>query len=80
MVNVKYSSIVNLIAEKRIVPELLQSEMKPERIKNRIVKLLNLESKTRIKMMNDLDKVKIKLGTPGVYIKIAEEVLKATKQ
>ena len=80
MVNVKYSSIVNLIAGKRIVPELLQSEMKPEHIKNIIVELLNLESKTRIKMMNDLDKVKIKLGTPGVYIKIAEEVLKATKQ
>ena len=80
MVNVKYSSIVNLIAEKRIVPELLQSEMKPEHIKNIIVELLNFESKTRIKMMNDLDKVKIKLGTPGVYIKIAEEVLKATKQ
>ena len=59
---------------------LLQSEMKPEHIKNIIVELLNFESKTRIKMMNDLDKVKIKLGTPGVYIKIAEEVLKATKQ
>ena len=59
---------------------LLQSEMKPEHIKNIIVELLNLESKTRIKMMNDLDKLKIKLGTPGVYIKIAEAVLKATKQ
>ena len=69
MVNVKYSSIVNLIAEKKIVPELLQSEMKPEHIKNIIVELLNLESKTRIKMMNNLDKVKIKLGTLAYTLK-----------
>ncbi len=79
MVKVEYSSIVNLIAGKKIVPELLQSKMKPNIIKNKLIELLDEKSELRKQMMDDFFIIKNKLGTPGVYIKIANEILKATK-
>ena len=51
MVKVKHSSIVNLIAGERIVPEFLQSEMKPNIIKNKLIELIDEKSKTRNQMM-----------------------------
>ena len=79
MVKVEHSSIVNLIAGKKIVPEFLQSEMQPNIIKNKLIELIDEKSKTRNKMMEDFLTIKNKLGTPGVYAKIANEILKATK-
>ena len=79
LVKVKYSSIVNLIAEKKIVPEFLQSKMKPNNIKNKLIELIDEKSKLRNKMMEDFLKIKNRLGTPGVYAKIADEILKETK-
>ena len=79
MVKVKYFSIVNLIAEKKIVPELLQSDMKPENIKNKVIEIINKKSNTYSQMKKDLEIVKNKLGIPGVYNKIAGEILKVTK-
>ena len=78
LVKIKYSSIVNLIANKEIVPEFLQSKMQPENIKNKLVELLDDKSKLRHKMLNDFIKIKEKLGSPGVYIKVASDILKAT--
>ena len=79
MVKVEHSSIVNLIAGKKIVPEFLQSEMKPNIIKNKLIELIDEKSKIRNQMMEDFLTIKNKLGTPGVYAKIANEILKATK-
>ena len=78
LVKVKYSSIVNLIANKEVVPEFLQSKMQPENIKNKLVELLDEKSKLRNQMLDDFIKVKEKLGSPGVYIKVASDILKAT--
>ncbi len=77
-VKIKYSSIVNLIANKEVVPEFLQSKMQPEDIKNKLVELLDDKSKLRHQMLDDFIKVKEKLGSPGVYIKVASDILKAT--
>ena len=79
LVKVEHSSIVNLIAGKKIVPEFLQSEMKPNIIKNKLIELIDEKSKLRNQMMEDFLTIKDKLGTPGVYAKIANEILKATK-
>ena len=79
MVKVEHSSIVNLIAGKKIVPEFLQSEMKPNIIKNKLIELIDEKSRIRNQMMEDFLTIKNKLGTPGVYAKIANEILKATK-
>ena len=80
LVKVEYSSIVNLIAGKKVVPEFLQSKMKPNNIKNKLIELINEKSKLRNQMLKDFLELKNKLGTPGVYVKIADEILKATKQ
>ena len=79
LVKVEHSSIVNLIAGKKIVPEFLQSEMKPYIIKNKLIELIDEKSKLRNQMMEDFLTIKDKLGTPGVYAKIANEIFKATK-
>ena len=79
MVKVEYTSIVNLIAEKKIVPEFLQSKMKPNIIKTKLIQLIDEKSKFRNKMMEDFITIKNKLGGSGVYAKIANEILKSTK-
>ena len=77
---VKFSSIVNLIEGREIVPEFLQSKMEPQDIKNTLVELLDQKSKSRNQMLNDFTKVKEKLGKPGVYIKVANDILGATEK
>jgi lipid-A-disaccharide synthase len=64
MVKVKDVGLVNLIAEKRIVPELIQGEASPVNIFNETSKMLkNPHMLSAIKA--DLEKVKEKLGSPG---------------
>ena len=52
--------------------------MQPENIKNKLVELLDDKSEIRHQMLDDFIKVKEKLGSPGVYIKVASDILKAT--
>ncbi len=80
LIKIKFISIVNLIAEKKIVPEFLQSDMNPEKIQNNLVKLLDINSTTRNIMVQNLEKVKKQLGSPGVYKKIAETIIKKTNK
>tara|TARA_B100001027_G_scaffold216103_1_gene191556 strand:- start:1599 stop:2720 length:1122 start_codon:yes stop_codon:yes gene_type:complete len=78
LIKVKYSSIVNLIANKEVVPEFLQSKMKPENITDKLVELIDDKSKLRNQMLDDFVRIKEKLGSPGVYFKVASDILKAT--
>ena len=80
LVKVKFSSIVNLIEGREIAPEFLQSKMEPQGIKNTLIKLLDQKSESRNQMLNDFLKVKAKLGKPGVYIKVANDILGATEK
>ena len=64
MVKVKNIGLVNLIAEKTIVPELIQGEASPVNIFNETSKMLkNPHLLSTIK--GELKKVKEKLGDPG---------------
>ena len=76
IIRIKYISIVNLIAEKKIVPEYIQSGMKPIKMRDKIIELLDPTSKTRLLMLENLEKMKIKLGAPGVYKNVAESIIK----
>ena len=49
-------------------------------IKNKLIELLNDKSELRNQMLDDFIKIKGKLGTPGVYLRVASEILKATKK
>jgi len=71
LVKVKDIGLVNLIAEKRIAPELVQGEVSPVNIFNETSKLLkNPHLLSTIKA--ELEKVREKLGSPGASQRAAQ--------
>jgi lipid-A-disaccharide synthase len=63
-IKVEFASLVNLVAERKIVPELLQNKATPENIYQEILPLL-LNKETRNRMKRELAGVCKKLGEPG---------------
>ena len=72
---VPYASMVNLIAEKRVVPEFLQSNMKPHPIAEALLKLFG-QSLDQKNMLFHFEAVRRSLGLPGVYERAAEAIWK----
>ncbi|MEC9106750.1 MAG: hypothetical protein VX960_06560 [Candidatus Neomarinimicrobiota bacterium] len=72
---VKFACIVNLIANKLIVPEFIQNNMTVNNLSNAIIPLLNNTS-TRKNMLLGYDQVRRTLGIPGVYDRGAQEIIK----
>ena len=76
-IKAEFASLVNLVAEKKIVPELLQQKATPENIYREILPLL-LNRETRDAMKQELAHVGKQLGEPGGSkrtAKIAMEML-----
>jgi lipid-A-disaccharide synthase len=71
---VKNISLVNIVAGKRICPELLQREVTAERIFQETSKLLE-DEKSLNEMKNEIDLVRKKLGSPGAIERIADLVV-----
>lgn len=72
--NLKYFSLVNLIADKLIVPELLQDAVNSERIEAEISAIL-FDQSAREKMLQGLKDVREKMGPPGASAKAADLAL-----
>jgi lipid-A-disaccharide synthase len=70
LVDVPFYSMVNLIAERRIVPELMQDEMTGERLAAEAARLLD-SAGDRAKMKEDLRAVAEKLASEGDPIALA---------
>ncbi len=64
LVKIDFASLVNLIAEKEVVSELLQYDAVPERISEETFQLL-FDEKTRQRLMEGLDLVRKRLGEKG---------------
>ena len=73
LVRVSFYSMVNLIAEKAVVRELLQKEFTAERVAAEVERLLDDES-ARGEMMAGLRQVRAALGEPGAIERAAEVV------
>ena len=73
--NIKYSSIVNLICNKEVVPELLQKNMTVNNIIKNAEPLLELRSSKRKLILDDFISIRKSLGIPGVYKRAAESIL-----
>jgi len=71
LIHVPFFSLVNLIAEKRVVPELLQHEVNAETIAAGILPLLD-DGPARRDMLSGLELVRARLGTPGASARVAE--------
>jgi lipid-A-disaccharide synthase len=72
-VKLPYFSMVNLIAGRRLVPELMQDDMTPEAIEGHVEALL--EPQAAEEMKRGLREVKAKLGAKGASARAAEAVL-----
>ena len=64
LIRVNHISLVNLIAGRAVVPELIQAEANPERIAAEVREIVTQRGKAR-EMKTALAEIRGKLGTPG---------------
>ena len=70
LVDLKYISLVNLIADKEIVKELIQNDLTSENINTELLKLI----KEKDVIKSGYDDLKIKLGSKGASDRAANEI------
>jgi lipid-A-disaccharide synthase len=70
---IKHFALVNLLAGRAVVPELLQAEASPERMAAEIERLLS-DPVARRAQLDDLAEVRRSLGEPGAARRVAEEI------
>lgn len=79
LAQIPYIGIVNVLANRYIVPELLQHDFTPERVAEETCRILK-DSNYRDTMKSDLQKIKYQIGEPGAYkraVKYIHEFLDA---
>jgi lipid-A-disaccharide synthase len=78
-IKTEFASLVNLVAEKEVVPELLQQQATPENIYREILPLL-LNRETREAMKQKLAHVAKQLGEPGGSKRTARLAMEMLKE
>jgi lipid-A-disaccharide synthase len=78
-VRTPFFAMVNLIAERRIVPELIQDDFTPERVAAEAEALLN-SLPAREQMRRDLAVVRERLGPPGAIDRAADIIVEMIRQ
>jgi len=73
LVRTKFFSMVNLIAGREVVPELIQKDFTPEKVAAQTVRLL-CDASVRTAMCADLTEVRRKLGPPGAVERAADAI------
>lgn len=74
LVSVANYAMVNLIAGRVVVPELIQSDFTPERVSEETLKILD-DGPPRAQMLQDLQEVRSRLGKGGATSNVADEVM-----
>jgi lipid-A-disaccharide synthase len=74
LVKVDMYSMVNLVAGRRIVPELIQDACTPERISHEVSSLLTDDARAA-EMREALDTVRARLGAPGASGRAADAII-----
>lgn len=74
MLKVAFVSLINLLAGRRVVPELLQGEMTPERIAEEVRRVW-MPGAPREEMLQGLAEMRGRLGETGAAARAAESVL-----
>jgi lipid-A-disaccharide synthase len=78
LVRVPHVAMANLIAERRIVPELIQGDFTAERAAAEALSLLR-DGERRRRMRDDLAQVRERLGAPGASARAARAVMEASR-
>ncbi len=76
LVRIAHFALVNILAGRGLVPELLQREANPERMAAEIERLLG-DRVAREAQLQGLREVRASLGEPGAARRVAEEVARA---
>lgn len=74
LIKVDYISLVNLISDKEVVKELIQSELTVENIRTELEKILN-ETEDRKLMLQEYEQMAVLLGGGGASEKVASLLL-----
>lgn len=77
-VKVSHISLVNIIAGKEIVPEILQDDATPANICRAMENIVNSEEK-KAGMIRELEKLKERLGKPGAAGRVADIAIRLMK-
>ncbi|MCI5219801.1 MAG: lipid-A-disaccharide synthase, partial [Candidatus Electrothrix sp. LOE2] len=77
--HIRYFSLVNLIADKEVIPELLQDEVTPAAIAEQLEVMVN-DRAYRKKCLQGLAEVAEKLGPPGCAQRAAELAFTCMKE
>jgi lipid-A-disaccharide synthase len=73
LVRTSYFSMVNLIAERRVVPELIQKDFTPAKVAEEVLRLLN-DPRAREELRSGLAEVRKRLGPPGAVDRAADAI------
>lgn len=73
LVRTSYFSMVNLIAERRVVPELIQKDFTPAKVAQEVLRLLN-DPRAREELRSGLGEVRKRLGPPGAVERAADAI------
>lgn len=74
LINLNYISLVNIVAEKKVVPELIQWDAKPDNISREVLKILK-DKEIYNNMLAGIKAVKEKLGRCGASERAAQIIL-----
>ena len=78
MIKVKYISLVNLVMDKEVVKELIQSDLTEKNIVTELERLLH-DGKRQRQILEDYDELRDRLGNAGASEKAAEIVVNAAR-
>ena len=79
LVRVPYISLVNLIAQRPLVPELIQEQATPENLAQALEPFLTDEAENR-RLRRELQEIKRRLGSPGASWRVAELALNFARE
>ena len=78
-VHVETYAMVNLVAGRRVVPELIQDAFTPESASAEALRVLT-DSSHAARVRADLQEVKVRLGSPGASRRVAKEVVAVARR
>lgn len=74
LINIDTIGMANILAGKRIVPELLQGDVTPQYISEYVLKLMH-DTAYRERTIQELHAVKQRMGTAGASARVAEKLI-----
>ncbi|MBI4548356.1 MAG: lipid-A-disaccharide synthase [Ignavibacteriae bacterium] len=74
LIRIKHIGLVNIVAGKQLVPELLQRRVNPQQLADEALRLL-CDDGLRRQMSNNLSIIREKLGSSGASVRVAETIL-----